>query len=186
MSHPRVSFGIIVLNGEPFTRYSLRALYPFAYEIILVEGACRAAAGAATGDGHSTDATLEVLADFKTREDPENKALIVTIAGGQSLNLQATRNIIFYNIPFGIGYFVQVMGRIVREFSMFSTCYVHFVALEDTIDQYKYDYIKMHQGDFDLIFKNKVSENIKKKFDGFNAYILQRLRKQLLWKKDAA
>jgi hypothetical protein len=33
----RVSFGIIVLNGEPFTRYNLRALYPFAHEIIVVE-----------------------------------------------------------------------------------------------------------------------------------------------------
>ena len=35
---PRVTFGIIVLNGEPFTRYCLRALYAFAHEIIVVEG----------------------------------------------------------------------------------------------------------------------------------------------------
>ena len=35
---PRISFGIIVFNGEPFTRYCLRALYPFAHEIIVVEG----------------------------------------------------------------------------------------------------------------------------------------------------
>lgn len=42
MSHqPRITFGMIVLNGEPFTRYNLRALYPFAHEIIVVEGAAR-------------------------------------------------------------------------------------------------------------------------------------------------
>ena len=35
---PRVTFGIIVLNGEPFTRYCLRSLYPFAHQIIVVEG----------------------------------------------------------------------------------------------------------------------------------------------------
>ena len=35
---PRISFGMIVLNGEPFVRYNLRAIYPFAYEIIIVEG----------------------------------------------------------------------------------------------------------------------------------------------------
>ncbi len=35
---PKVTFGIIVLNGEPFTRYCLRSLYPFAHEIIVVEG----------------------------------------------------------------------------------------------------------------------------------------------------
>ena len=38
MVFPRISFGIIVLNGEPFTRYNLRALYPFAHQIIVAEG----------------------------------------------------------------------------------------------------------------------------------------------------
>ena len=38
---PRVTFGIIVLNGEPFTRYCLRSLYPFAHQIIVVEGGTR-------------------------------------------------------------------------------------------------------------------------------------------------
>lgn len=75
---PKVSFGIIVLNGEPFTRYCLRSLYPFAYEIIVVEGAVAAAASIATSHGHSTDATLETLHDFKDKEDPENKVQIVT------------------------------------------------------------------------------------------------------------
>jgi glycosyltransferase involved in cell wall biosynthesis len=78
---PRVTFGIIVLNGEPFSRYCLRALYPFAHEIIVVEGAVTAAASIATADGHSTDGTLETLYDFKDKEDPENKVQIVTREG---------------------------------------------------------------------------------------------------------
>ena len=80
-SLPRVSFGMIVLNGEPFTRYSLRALYPFAHEIIVVEGAVPAAAGIATPDGHSRDGTLEALARFKAGEDPDDKLQIVTREG---------------------------------------------------------------------------------------------------------
>ena len=76
--YPRVTFGIIVLNGEPFTRYKLRALYPFAHEIIVVEGASVKAAGVATSDGHSTDGTLDVLKHFKAEEDLENKVTIVT------------------------------------------------------------------------------------------------------------
>jgi hypothetical protein len=75
---PKVTFGIIVLNGEPFIRYNLRALYPFAHQIIVVEGAAPAAAGNATADGHSTDTTLRTLRDFKAREDPENKLVIVS------------------------------------------------------------------------------------------------------------
>jgi len=74
----KITFGIIVLNGEPFTRYNLRALYPFAHQIIVVEGAVPAAASIATPDGHSTDGTLETLWDLKTNEDPDNKVLIIT------------------------------------------------------------------------------------------------------------
>lgn len=75
---PKITFGIIVLNGEPFTRYNLRALYPFAHQIIVIEGAVPAAASIATPDGHSTDGTLEILRRFKEQEDPENKVTIVT------------------------------------------------------------------------------------------------------------
>ena len=77
-SKPRITFGIIVLNGEPLTRYCLRSLYPFAHEIIVAEGAAPGAAAIATPDGHSTDGTLGVLKDFKVHEDPENKLTIVT------------------------------------------------------------------------------------------------------------
>jgi hypothetical protein len=34
---------MIVLNGEPSIRYNLRALYPFAHQIFLAEGAAPAA-----------------------------------------------------------------------------------------------------------------------------------------------
>ncbi len=78
---PRISFGIIVLNGEPFIRYNLRALYPFAHQIIVVEGAAPAAADVATADGHSRDGTLASLRQFKATEDPENKLHIVTRSG---------------------------------------------------------------------------------------------------------
>ena len=75
---PRVSFGMIVLNGEPFLRYNLRALYPFAHQIIVVEGATPAAAGIATAEGHSVDETRQTLRAFKSQEDPDDKLLIVT------------------------------------------------------------------------------------------------------------
>ncbi len=78
---PRISFGMIVLNGEPFIRYALRALYPFAHEIIVVEGAAPAAASIATADGHSLDDTLQSLRAFQAQEDPEGKLIIVTRAG---------------------------------------------------------------------------------------------------------
>jgi hypothetical protein len=74
---PRITFGMIVLNGEPFTRYNLRSLYPWAHQIIVVEGACKAAAAVADAKGHSTDGTLEALHRFKAEEDPEDKLTVV-------------------------------------------------------------------------------------------------------------
>jgi hypothetical protein len=78
---PRISFGIIVLNGEPFTRYCLRSIYPFAYEILVVEGGHNATRAVTTPDGHSVDGTLEVLHKFKQFEDPDDKIQIITREG---------------------------------------------------------------------------------------------------------
>ena len=72
---------MIVLNGEPFTLYALRALYPYAHEIIVVEGAAPGAANIATADGHSLDGTLDSLRAFKANEDPDGKLIIVTRDG---------------------------------------------------------------------------------------------------------
>lgn len=69
---------MIVLNGEPFLRYNLKSLYPFAHQIIVVEGAAIGAKNIATTDGHSRDKTLEILRNFKKEKDPENKLVIVT------------------------------------------------------------------------------------------------------------
>jgi len=75
---PQITFGMIVLNGEPFLRYNLRSLYSFAHQIIVVEGAAPGAAYIATDDGHSTDGTLETLHDFRAHDDPEDKVTIIT------------------------------------------------------------------------------------------------------------
>ena len=81
MSFPKITFGIIVLNGEPFTRYCLRSVYPFAHEIIVVEGGHEDTRSVSTDDGHSVDGTLETLLRFKKEEDPDNKVQIITKNG---------------------------------------------------------------------------------------------------------
>lgn len=78
---PKITFGIIVVNGEPFTRYCLQSIYPYAFEIIVVEGGHEDAISVCTSDGHSIDGTLETLYKFKKEEDTENKLTIVTREG---------------------------------------------------------------------------------------------------------
>ncbi len=78
---PKISFGIIVLNGMPFISHNLRAIYPFAHEILIVEGAYSASKDSATPEGHSIDNTLEELERFQKEEDPRKIIKIITKDG---------------------------------------------------------------------------------------------------------
>ncbi len=71
---PRFSFVMIVLNGMPFIEYSLKSVYDFAHEIIIVEGAVENCMFAANADGSSTDGTVEFIESFP---DPQNKIKLV-------------------------------------------------------------------------------------------------------------
>ena len=74
----RVTFGMIVLNAQPFLAYTLAAIYPYAHEIIVVEGATPSFACVATADGHSRDGTLQALERFREDSDPDGKLTILT------------------------------------------------------------------------------------------------------------
>jgi hypothetical protein len=74
----KVTFGMIVLNGMPFITHNLRAVYPYAHQIVVVEGAEPGAARIATPDGHSRDGTLEELRRFGREEDPAGKLSVVS------------------------------------------------------------------------------------------------------------
>lgn len=73
----RISFGIIALNAQPFLEYNLRALYPFAHQLLVIEGATEAAKSLATDDGHSIDGTWEMLIRFCETEDPDHKVQVI-------------------------------------------------------------------------------------------------------------
>lgn len=74
----RISFGILALNAQPFLEYNLQALYPFAHQILVVEGATRPAAKLSTPGGHSVDGTIEMLKTFQQQFDPEHKVQVVS------------------------------------------------------------------------------------------------------------
>lgn len=75
---PQISFGVIVLNGMPFIPYLIKTLYPYAHEIIIVEGAASTATAIADEKGHSIDGTLDELKKIKSQFDPDGKISIIT------------------------------------------------------------------------------------------------------------
>jgi len=71
---PRFSFIMIVLNGMPFIEYSIKSIYDFAHQLIIVEGAVENCMFAANPDGSSKDGTVEFIRSFP---DPAGKITLV-------------------------------------------------------------------------------------------------------------
>lgn len=114
------------------------------------------------------------------QEDPTNKCLIITEAGGASLNLQVTNEFIFYNLPNGFGKMSQALGRVVRLFSTFKTFNIHFLIAENTVDRYKKIGFLMYEEIMKKLMNNKLISTDKP--ISFSNHMKSELRKSLLWR----
>ncbi len=115
-------------------------------------------------------------------EDSSNKVLIISSAGGQSLNLQATNTLIFYDTPFGFGAFSQTRGRVVRMFSDHKNFNIIFLCVKDSIDIYKYYLISSYQNVVTTVLTSDVDSVPSTEFDSFESRLIKPLRDSLLWK----
>jgi len=66
----------------------------------------------------------------------DNRAMLITNAGAESLNLQAAKYIVFLTLPWDPATFIQVIGRIRRVGSNHATIVVYVLIADDTIDEY--------------------------------------------------
>ena len=82
---PRFSFITIVLNGMPFIEHAIKAVYDFAHEIIIVEGAVENCMFAANPDGSSTDGTVELIQRFP---DPHNRIRLIQGRWPEKVHMQ--------------------------------------------------------------------------------------------------
>ena len=110
----------------------------------------------------------------------EGKCLIITEAGGASLNLQQTDQFVFYSMPSGFGKISQALGRIVRLFSNFKTFYIHIIQGKNTVDEYKYICFLMLA---DLVYKLMNNQLIELKAPiNYNSTLKSIIRNKSCWK----
>lgn len=114
-------------------------------------------------------------------DSPENKAVVLTSAGSQSINLQSTNNFIFYDLPYTIGQWLQAIGRIIRLGSKYDEFNIYFILAKDTLDEYKFNYIGSNNETVRYIQGNPnlFDSEIKNP----NTELLKQLRKKTLWDK---
>lgn len=70
--------------------------------------------------------------------------VIVTKAGSKAINLQAVNNVVFYDIPFSIGDFIQMSGRVTRIDTEYNKQNLYILEVSQTIDTYKRILLQSH------------------------------------------
>ena len=120
----------------------------------------------------------KVVEEFKA--DPTNKIIIISEAGGESVSLQKTNEIIMYNVPRGPGKWTQTLGRVARMFSKYEGFNVHFITVEDSIDEYSQILLSAKK---ELEEEILSADTIPLKGEkSFNQMVLKKVRQGLLWR----
>ena len=75
---------------------------------------------------------------MKAFQDPKSptRVIWITMAGGDSINLQAARAIVFYDSPWSAGDYLQVLGRLLRIGSVHESVLALILVGKGTIDTY--------------------------------------------------
>ena len=120
----------------------------------------------------------KIVKEFK--EDSSNKIIIISEAGGESVSLQTTNELILYNIPRGPGRWAQIIGRVARMFSKYDYFNIHFITVEDSIDEYSQILLSAKKElEEELLSADTIPLKGEKVF---NQLVLKKIREGLLWR----
>lgn len=70
-------------------------------------------------------------------QDPNSDVQVVwiTMAGGDSINLQAAKALVFFDTPWSAGDYIQILGRMIRIGSVHDRVYAIHLVCRGTVDQ---------------------------------------------------
>ena len=108
-----------------------------------------------------------------------DKPLLITSAGGESINLQKANAIIFYDLPYDIAKIMQVIGRITRVDTEFSEQYIDIIEAFGTTDTYKRLCMEKNMKLIESLF-GKMNTLPFTTYDNDQKF-MSTLRKALLW-----
>jgi SNF2 family DNA or RNA helicase len=85
--------------------------------------------------GSENEAQRQAAQDAFQDPKDDTRVIVITTAGGEAINLQAAKAVIFYDTLWSGGDYIQILGRMIRIGSIHDRCYaVHLVA-KGTVDQ---------------------------------------------------
>jgi len=72
---------------------------------------------------------------FQNPKDP-TKVIFITMAGGDAINLQTAKALIFYDTPWSAGDYIQILGRMIRIGSLHDRVFAIHLIARNTIDEH--------------------------------------------------
>lgn len=118
--------------------------------------------------------------DHITKTFGDQDLLIMSPAGGESLNLQAAGHLIFYDVPFDLRQFVQAAGRTVRMNTKHETVHIYLLEALDTVDSYKSLMVFSNAQLFEEVMRG--TRTLPKARGRVTKDLLRRMRRRLLWR----
>ncbi len=116
------------------------------------------------------------------KDNPRNKIVFISDAGGASLNLNATNELILYSIPTSYRKAVQVLGRVCRDFGEFDKFNIHLIMVEGAIDEYNKELLSSKSTiENDLLNADTIAVGDNKQY---TKEIFTQVRADLLWRKN--
>lgn len=120
-----------------------------------------------------------ISAEFMS--DPYRKVVLFSQAGGESIDLNSTNELILYNTPKGPGKFSQTIGRICRGFGDFTSFNIREIVVEETLDEYQ-QVLLSSKREVERTILNSETIPLKKNVDSFDLDVLKKMRQYMLWK----
>jgi len=121
----------------------------------------------------------DVSAEFM--EDPHGKVVLFSQAGGESIDLNSTNELILYNTPRGPGKFSQTIGRICRGFGDYTSFNIREVVVDETLDEYE-QVLLSSKREVERTILNSDTIPLRKNVDSFDLDVLKKMRAVMLWK----
>jgi len=92
---------------------------------------------------------------FQDPDDP-TRVIWITMAGGDAINLQSAKALVFYDSPWSAGDYLQIVGRMIRIGSEHDTCYAIHLICRDTIDERVMQVVKKKMGLIEQVLGERV------------------------------
>ena len=113
--------------------------------------------------------------DNKTREEykikfnttNDHNVMIINSAAKEGINLQSSGYLVFYDLPFSYGDFLQIIGRIHRIGSEHENIFLVYMMAQGTVDEKTYDILCKKKELFDQVLGDSAVGAISKKEDSF-------------------